>query len=150
MTANDLLAELASRMKLPALKLDDNRACQLKFDQRLSVNVEAPEGSGALHLFGVVGPIPHDGREAFYEQLLEANLPSTEPPGATCAVDAGSGEVLLCRSFILEQTGIEDLVNGFESFLNELEAWQERLATSAHSTSDRGDSTAAPSGFMPV
>ena len=136
-SADTVLAELASCLGLESLQLDENRDCHLLFDGRLAVDIEVPDGDHAMHLTGTVGPLPAEGREAIYEQLLEFNLPTEEHLVPCCAVDTTAGEILLCHRLTLPgEPG--SLPQVLESFLNHLESWQERLSTSGHVVETEG------------
>ena len=131
MSAQHLLSELASQLGLTSLELDENRVCRLIFDKQMVVDMEVPEDESALQLFGIVGPLPVDGREPVYQQLLEFNMPTDEPSAPYGAVDVESAEVLLCQSVTLP-TSVGTFSQLLEAFLNQLESWQEQLSSAGH------------------
>ena len=153
MNAADLIAEIGSQMNLPSLRLDENGQCRLVFDEKTVVDVEQDEAAGRLHLYSVLGRLPHEGREALYEQLLEANLFGRDTGGAVLAVDLFEDEVLLARTLATERLDFTEFAQIMGSFVDYCEAWSQRLAGGGaavgSATGAAGDETEPPGeGFL--
>ncbi|MFO1349206.1 MAG: type III secretion system chaperone [Gammaproteobacteria bacterium] len=127
MNIRDVLAELGHQMGLK-VSLNDQGVCRLVFDQRFTVDIEASPDNDTVHLYSVLCPIPSDGKERFYEQLLEANLFGGGTGGAWFALDSLHNEVLLNRTLNMATTDYQDFVGVLESFVNHLESWDGKLA----------------------
>lgn len=139
MDINHVLAELGNRVGLDGLALDDRGLCRLVFDQHLIVDLEADPDGHTVHLHGIVAPLPPEGREALYEQLLDANLADSSTGGAHFALDRQRGEILLERALDMDRHDYQDLVNVLESLVNHLESWQERLQQPASGSPQNHD-----------
>ncbi len=133
MSPDELLSSLAATMGLSGARFDDNRACRLKFDGRLEIDLEAPEESAVLNLFGLIGTLPAQTPAGFCELLLEANLPSNSGAGPVIALDGATRELLLTQTLSVERLTVDALAQTLERLLAELEDWQDRLAASSHS-----------------
>jgi hypothetical protein len=131
MTIDDILSQLGSRMGLPDLRLDEGRACQLIFDGRVAVDIEAPPDEGGLvFLHSTVGIVRPEGHEALFQQLLEANLFGRGTGGAVLSVDGQRCEILLHRSLQIRQIDFSDFADALEQFIQYASHWMERLAQS--------------------
>jgi hypothetical protein len=131
MTVEDLLSALGARMGLPDLQLDESRSCQLLFDGHLAVDIEAPvDQGGIVFLHSTVGIVRPEGREALFQQLLEANLFGRGTGGAVLSVDGQRYEILLHRSLQTRQIDFSDFVDALEQFIQYASHWMERLAQS--------------------
>lgn len=144
MKHGDLIKELGALMNMPQLALDENGTCQLVFDKCIEVNFEQSPDGQALFLYSVVSAIPPEGREAFYEQLLEANLFGGGTGGATFAVNPDSGEVVLFQTVATETVEFSAFAKMLESYVDQLQSWSERLANAAPEPT----STSVPADFM--
>ena len=91
------------------------------------MNIEPADDGVSLHVYAVVGEVPPGNREAFYAELLSANLFGAGTGGATFAFDRGRNEIVLSRCFRAEAIDFHVFVNEVESFVNYLELWAERL-----------------------
>lgn len=157
MNIEDVLKELGAQMGLPGLKLDDNKVCRLIFDKKFTVDIEASQDLKTVHLYSPVCIIPPEGRENFYEGLLEANLFGRGTGGAAFGVDLEMGEVLLSRTLQMEKIDYQDFVNILESFVNHIEAWTDKIEKGevgkgkhGHSTSTRhhGENPPSDGGYI--
>lgn len=127
MNIEDVLKELGAQMGLPGLKLDDNKVCRLIFDKKFTVDIEASEDLKTVHLYSAICVIPPEGKESFYEGLLEANLFGRGTGGAAFGIDIELGEVLLSRTLQMEKIDYQDFVNILEGFVNHVEAWTDKV-----------------------
>jgi hypothetical protein len=131
MTADQLLHELGLTMGLPGLRFDASQCARLMFDGKTALNFEHDAAAGCIHLYGTLAPLPAAGREALFQQLLQANLFGAQTGGATLAVDAAHHEVVLCRSVPLEGGTGAAFAAVVERFVAALEEWSSRLAGAA-------------------
>lgn len=141
MQIEDALAQLGQKMGV-ALRLDENRACRLVFDDSLIVDFEAPEAlAGKLLMSCVVAAeVRPDEREPVFRTLLEANLCGRGTGGAVLAMNDESDEVVLQRTMEMRHADLQDLEVALELLLQYGEAWSDRLANR------RPDAPNAPAG----
>jgi hypothetical protein len=127
MDLDQLLQSLAVTLGLPTLRFDANGCARIAIEGAPALNFERDTSGTALHLYSVLGPLPSEGRETLYTQLLQGNLFGTATAGASLAIDDLHGEVVLCR------TVKTDAINGpafaalVETFVAAAEDWQGRL-----------------------
>ncbi|VVD64603.1 hypothetical protein PTE30175_00275 [Pandoraea terrae] len=127
--ADQLLLNLGRMAGFPEPLRFDGRGCaRLMFDDRLAVDLECTTDTGCMQVYTVLGTLPVEGREAFFLQLLEANLFVAETAGATLAVDGETNEVVLCRTVELDEIGDGAFVRLIERFVGAAEYWKSRLA----------------------
>src|SRR5262245_42396363 len=110
MNIADTLKQLGQDMGI-TLALDENRACRLVFDNRIEVDIEAPENApDTVYFSGAVGIIPASDREAAYRSLLEANLYGRGTGGAVLALDSDYNEIMLQRTLAIGGMHYRDFV----------------------------------------
>lgn len=128
MDAHQLLQQLGLAMNLPGLSFDANGCARLLVDGRTAINCENDVSGGCIHLYASIAPIPPEGREAVFRQLLEGNLFGAQTFGATLAVDTLYDEILLCRSIPVAGAEVAGLSQVLESFIAATDDWTQRLA----------------------
>jgi hypothetical protein len=131
MTADQLLRDLGLTMGLPDLRFDANRCARVVFDGKTALNFEHDETTGLIQVYATLAPLPAQGREALYAQLLQGNLFGAQTGGATLAVDAEHHEVVLCQGAPVEDSTGTAFATLVERFVGAAEAWTQRLATAA-------------------
>lgn len=147
MHIKDALDQLGKQIGVPDLALDENGVCRMIFDRNLVVDLEQSDDASVLHIHSTLTGIPAEGRETLYGSLLAANLFGAETGGAVFALDIPAGEVVLFKSFRMDETEYQDFVNGLENFVQQIENWKERLGAPVSSeVSDRTADAAMPSG----
>ena len=126
MHIDTLLQSISSRLGTE-FGLNEQGACRLVFDDKVTVDIEADEMDDTVYLFTSF-ILPSGNREALYASLLSANLFGLETGGAAFALDETRGELLLNR--VLHVGGMDaDLFAGLvERFVDAAEIWRERLA----------------------
>jgi hypothetical protein len=127
MDADQLLQSLGLALGLPNLRFDGNGCARIAIDGAPALNFERDE-SGAIHLYSVLAPLPPEGREALYGQLLQGNLFGTATAGASLAIDTLLGEILLCRTVFSELVTAQAFSAQVEAFVAAAEDWQRRVA----------------------
>lgn len=128
-TTDQLLLDLGQAAGLAQpLRFDEHGCARLVFDGQLAIDFERDADAGLLQVYSVLGPLPAQGREALLLQLLQANLFGADTGGAALAVDADTGEVVLCRSAAAEGLAAPAFVQLVEQFVAVAEDWRERLA----------------------
>ncbi|WP_048439631.1 type III secretion system chaperone [Caenimonas sp. SL110] len=142
MDADQLIQSLGLTLGLPNLRFDAHGCARLAIEGAPALNLER-DASGGLHLYSVLCPIPPDGREAVYSQLLQGNLFGTATAGASLAVDELHGEIVLCDNVKAEQASAQTFATQVEAFVAAAEDWQGRLST-APSQARSPASQAAP------
>lgn len=130
MNAVNLLSELGTLMGISDLQFDAQGCARLVFDGAVTLNLEHEAGSSRLQIYSVIGKVPLENREHVFQILLEGNLFGAETGGAVLAVDPLEREIVLFRT--LEGEGITGaaFAEVVGSFVDAVEDWTGRLATS--------------------
>lgn len=81
--------------------------CSLRFDDRVTIDLEYNEEQNALLLSSLVGVLKPKESELFSDELLEANLLWGGTGGATIGVDPASLTVFLCYQEQLKGVSLE-------------------------------------------
>lgn len=125
---NDLLKDLGKSVGLPDLKPSNDGLCSLRFDDRVTIDLEANEETGALIFSSIVGTLMPYQTEKFYPELLEANLLWAGTGGATLGVDPATLSVFMCyqeKMEGMEFLRFQELLKGFSDTAL---FWNNRLA----------------------
>lgn len=133
---NNLLSDLGKNIGLPDLKPSSEGLCSLRFDDKVTIDLEHHEESGVLTFSCVVGTLSEHEAEAFYPQLLEANLLWGGTGGATLAMDRATKKVFLCYQEHLEGMDFPRFQQLLKGFSDTALFWYQRL--------QQGPGTAAP------
>ncbi|MBC7599823.1 MAG: type III secretion system chaperone [Polaromonas sp.] len=126
MDTDQLLQSLGLSLGLSNLRFDTNGCARLAIDGAPALNMER-DAVGGLHLYSVLGPLPPEGREELYAQLLQGNLFGTSTGGATLAIDELHAEIVLCSNVKAEQASAPEFAAHVEAFVAAAEDWQSRL-----------------------
>ncbi|MBX9742120.1 MAG: type III secretion system chaperone [Chthoniobacterales bacterium] len=113
---NDLLRDLGKSVGLPDLKPSSDGLCSLRFDDRVTIDLECSEERGALIFSSIVGTLLPYQASKVYPELLEANLLWVGTGGATLGVDPATLSVFMCyqeKMEGMEFTRFQDLLKGF-------------------------------------
>jgi hypothetical protein len=127
---NELLKDLGKSVGLPDLKPSNEGLCSLRFDDRVTIDLEANEETGALIFSSIVGTLLPYQTEKFYPELLEANLLWAGTGGATLGVDPATLSVFMCyqeKMEGMEFLRFQELLKGFSDTAL---FWNQRLAGS--------------------
>jgi hypothetical protein len=119
--ADELIAELAQRLRFNDLSFDANRVCRLVFDDVHEVDIEQPEGSSEMILHSLVTKVAATGREALYRQCLIGNFFGGDAGNATLCLDPHRDEILLYRRLPLPGTDIIALENAILELVGHLD-----------------------------
>jgi hypothetical protein len=145
MDPDQLLQSLGLSLDLPNLRFDGNGCARLLIDDAPALNFER-DANGAIHLYSVLAPLPPDGREALFANLLRGNLFGESTAGASLAIDEPRGEILICRTVVAELMTGPAFVTMVEVFVDAAQNWAGRITHAPSSSA----STAASFGAMPM
>ncbi len=126
MNLANVLTELGNRLGVGNIELDDNGGCLLAFDDDLLVDIEKAGDDPGFYLTATVGSVPSTGREAIFNELLEANLQGRGTGRASLALDGDLDEIVLNRYIDRDDIDLETLEQELEAFLKLLETWKQR------------------------
>ena len=126
MDTDQLLQSLGLSLGLTNLRFDANGCARLAIDGAPALNMER-DAIGGLHLYSVLCPLPPEGREAIYAQLLQGNLFGTSTGGAALAIDELHGEIVLCCNVKADLASAPEFASQVEAFVAAAEDWQSRL-----------------------
>jgi hypothetical protein len=126
MDTDQLLQSLGLSLGLTNLRFDANGCARLAIDGAPALNMER-DAVGGLHLYSVLCPLPPEGREAIYAQLLQGNLFGTSTGGGALAIDELHGEIVLCSNIKAELASAPAFASHVEAFVAAAEDWQSRL-----------------------
>ena len=124
---NELLRHIGEGLSLPDLCLDENNHCILLFDEKIVLNIDLDEEGSKLVIYGYVGEIPLDCREAIFEKALEGNFFWNETDGGTLGIDKQSQSLVLAKAFSLPLQNIELFEDQLASFVEIVEKWIGRI-----------------------
>jgi hypothetical protein len=122
-----LLHGLGKVMNLPGLSLDSHNRCILIFDEKIVVNIELDEGSGALVMYSYVSVSPFEGRERIFEVLLEANFFWKDSGSTTFSIDKQTQTIVMSYKFELPLKDPEGFEDSIGSFVDNVESWAKRI-----------------------
>ena len=136
----EIVQNLGKTVGIDDLAPDDNGYLCLTFDER-PVNIE--ERDGIIFLYAAIGPLPADGLEGLYRQLLSANCFYRETQGATLGVDDKLGVLLFYQtpSAALEGNQFETVL---QNFINTADAWRGRLEEARSKTNSASAAAETP------
>jgi hypothetical protein len=140
MDPEQLLQSLATALSLPDLRFDGNGCARLAIDDAPALNFERT--NSAVHLYSVLAPLPPEGRESLYAQLLKGNLFGEATAGCSLAIDEPRNEILMCRTVVAEFASGPSFVSLVELFVDTARDWQGRIAYAPASDSDSPSLTA--------
>ena len=124
---NELLRHIGEGLSLPDLCLDENNHCILLFDEKIVLNIDLDEEGSKLVIYGYVGEITLDCREAIFEKALEGNFFWNETDGGTLGIDKQSQSLVLAKAFSLPLQNIELFEDQLASFVEIVEKWIGRI-----------------------
>ena len=147
MEFNELIAEFAERHGIANLAAEDNAAA-LDID---GIVVTLAAAGEVLSVSADIGEPPAEGRAAFAELLLEANLQSD----AFFAKESENGVYIVVRRLPLSTLNAESFDAALESLVNLAETWRRLLADFRPVAKEAAESSvSAPefgaSGFVQV
>lgn len=126
MALSDLMRELAARMGLGEIELEDDGGAQLVIDGNLEVDLIADvEGTGFAAV-ATVGPFRETDREAAMAELLEVNLFGQATGGACLALDTNRGEIVLRCHFPETDIAFDVFDTEMAGFVGALRYWRGR------------------------
>jgi hypothetical protein len=112
----NLLKELGANVGLADLKPNNDGLCSLRFDDRVTIDLEYHEESTSLIFSSIIGTLLTHQTEKIYPDLLEANLLWAGTGGATLGVDPVTLSAFLCYQERIEEMDFvrfQDLLKGF-------------------------------------
>lgn len=119
-----LLASLAEQTGLDQLEIDENGACALQFDDRVTVYLVENEEEGTVRLVSDLGP-PDDevGGGALFQAMLEANWLGSGTHNATLSIEPGTRNVCLWQQAALTTLDPLSFTDLLGQFVDTAEGW---------------------------
>lgn len=127
MKIQEYLSELAQKLMLPDLKLDDQDCCRLVFDESITVDIEYDDAEKRVFIYSAVAALPVQNKGQIYEDLLRDNLFGRQTAGACFAVNAVDGDIVLYHSCQAETIDFIEFCNWLETFVSTVEFWSDEL-----------------------
>lgn len=131
MTSNQaihvLITELGEVAGISALALDEQGACALTFDDKISVNLRYQENEDHLWVYSIIGaPRTPD---AVYRRLLQANLSGPIARGVTFSLSGDEPpNVVLIRSMEWRGKRGVEVMREMSDFASVAEIWKNVVA----------------------
>jgi len=123
-----LLDSLSRKYDLGPLALDEAGVCVLRYDDRLDVIIEHPQGAESVLVQIPLMPVPGIERESFFRKVLALNHRGEATRGATLSLNETSEMVMLgalLSADTLDALGLEhligNLIDGAQSLIARLE-----------------------------
>ena len=113
MTADELLLGISKKFSLnPPLEFDEDRICELVFDDRVWVEFYLSEDEDVLNLSTLVAFLPEEPaiQADVEELLLSANLFGRGTGGAKFSVDSENNEVVLTSTIDVIEVELDEVV----------------------------------------
>lgn len=123
-----IIKKFGEQIGVPNLETHPQGLCSLRFDDRVTIDLEYSEEHDTLLLSSLVGVLKIQERKQFYAELLEANLLWGGTSGATIGVDPASLAVFLCYQEKLKSISLEKFQESIKKFSNAALFWNQRLA----------------------
>ena len=127
MELKEIMEAFAAETGLAGLAADGNGIYALSIDE-MTVSFAEDREAGRLVTFAVVGDPPAEGREGFYQLLLETMYRGEATGGATFSMLPDAGQICLQRFDALASMDLAGFKAMLESFVNVLEDWKKSLA----------------------
>lgn len=123
-----LIKKFGEQIGVPNLETHPQGICSLRFDDRVTIDLEYSEEQDALLLSSLVGVLKQQESKEFYGELLEANLLWGGTSGATIGIDPVSLAVFLCYQEQLKGISLEKFQQSIKKFSDAVLFWNQRLA----------------------
>jgi hypothetical protein len=123
-----LIKMFGERIGFPDIEPHPEGLCSLRFDDRVTIDLEYSEEQKVLLLSSLVGVLKKEESQLFYDELLEANLLWGGTAGATLGVDPESLTVFLCYQEQLLGLALEQFQQLMRQFSDAALFWNQRLA----------------------
>jgi hypothetical protein len=123
-----LIKKFGEQIGVPNLESHPQGLCSLRFDDRVTIDLEYNEEQNALLLSSLVGVLKPQESKHFYDELLEANLLWGGTGGATIGVDPASLAVFLCYQEQLKGVSLGQFQQSVKRFSDTALFWNQRLA----------------------
>ena len=129
MDVRQLVDQFAREHNVAHFALNEHGCAALEVKQGYVLNFEWDESRQLLHLFATLAPLPAQGLEQLYAELLDANLFGSGSGGAVLARDALDRSVMLCQWLDPAQTSAPAFSALVSRFLDSSDHWRERIAS---------------------
>jgi hypothetical protein len=123
-----LIKIFGEHIGVPFLEPHPQGLCSLRFDDRVTIDLEYNEEQDAILLSSLVGVLKLQERKLFYGELLEANLLWGGTGGATIGVDPASLTVFLCYQEQLKRISLAQFQQLMKRFSDTALFWNQRIA----------------------
>ncbi len=127
----ELIKIFGERIGIPHLELHPQGIYSLRFDDRVTIDLEYNERQNMLLLSSLVGVLKENERGVFYRELLEANLMWAGTNGATIGVDPASLAVFICYQEQLKGISLKQFQQTIKQFSDTALFWNQRLVEGA-------------------
>ena len=119
-----LLNVLAEKTGLDYLEVNEEGACAVQFDEKVTVLLVDVPAEGALRLVSDLGPVSEGLDVAIlHRTLLEANWLGSGTHGATLSIEPGTHHVGLWRQVSLEGLSPVTFMDQLGKFVDVAEVW---------------------------
>lgn len=125
---NQLIKMFGESVGVPDLETHSQGLCSLRFDERVTIDIEYNEEQNALLFSSLVGVLKISESKLFYDELLEANILWGGTGGATIGVDPASLAVFLCYQEQLKGVSLEQFQQSVKTFSDTALFWNQRVA----------------------
>jgi hypothetical protein len=126
MTFAELLAAVATRLKLPARPPPDARNMEITLASGTVLNLSLLADDATVSIAAMLWFYPEAAKlPAMFETLLAANAYGYATRGACFAVDQPSSKVFLFRTFALDGLDLDAFMAALRDFLDVHRSWSE-------------------------
>jgi hypothetical protein len=142
------LSNLASRLRLDSLSLNDRNECYLMFDQKFHVRCAFLESEDECLLYSSVGKLEKNSPDA-YAKILGDNFFWVGTAGAKLLLEPGTGDedtLVLAEHVPMSMFDEERLYERMEDFVNAVEYWSTEYPKLQQGGGTSSSSSASSSG----
>jgi len=148
MDIKEILFELGNILGLENIKLNENGATRLVFDDKLAVNIQYDTLSEALALTSDFASLTDGAPQHLFENLLEIHSKSFPPSLNHFAIADDPRRIVFHTKFETDDLEVSKFVKHLESFVNELEEWDKLYNEGRFSEAPDGKGKPSPNDFI--
>jgi hypothetical protein len=123
-----LIKMFGENIGVPYLEYHPQGLCSLRFDDRVTIDLEYNEEQAAFLLSSLVGVLKPEESKLFYDELLEANLLWGGTNRATIGLDPATLTVFLCYQEQIRGVSLKQFQKSLKEFSEISLFWNQRLA----------------------
>ncbi|MBC05405.1 type III secretion system chaperone [Thalassospira sp.] len=127
MDFKNLITEFGKSAGLDQLTVTEDGTCAIRFDDRITLNIERDAVKDVTHLYVVLANAEQSLSAEKMRMMLCGNLFGHDTGGATLALDDNQREIVLCRYLDFDIPDVATLTKIIEKLAQSADQWIEKL-----------------------